>query len=448
MKSIKNQSATKSLYLLLLVCFLVLPINGDAKSFSINSNVSAFDDDLDDEDDLFEDAFEFDDDDSEFESIEDDESDAPSGDISEDEIHQDTNHNLKHSARQNKSIDKHGYPIKTAQIIAMGIDNSTLDILHGLGYTVLHERWLTGLRLNIVTLSIPTNLTPSQALAALRKKDPNTLYDLNHIYHLDSSKTQLASTNNINSTATNSGKAIGLIDTAIERTHPVFQKASLFHKDFVTDKQPRPTAHGTAIASQLVTQMRQLYSASVFYQDAQQRNHASVDSLTAAIDWLIEKRVAIINMSLSGPPNQLLHFIIRQASQRGHLIIAAAGNQGPASPPLYPAAYPEVVAVTAVDKKHRVYRRANRGEHVEVAAIGVTLRTADSTGGYTTNSGTSFAAPTVSAWFANTLQRPDLQQAQQLRRELHLSAKDLGATGRDPIFGHGLISNQALEAAP
>lgn len=438
-KSSKHPTITLYIRLLLCLCFLISPINSSAKTPTLKMDANPLGDNADYNEDLLEESFDFD-----------DEFRRKNSDIHEDEIHPGTDKRLKYRTIPNNPIDNQGYPIKTAQIIAIGVDNRTLDILHGLGYTVIHERWLKGLRLNVVTLSIPSNLTAPQALAILRKKDPNSLYDLNHLYHVDSTPKISRDTLNpqIHSRTANEGKTVGLIDTALERAHPALQKASLHHRDFVTEKQPRPTAHGTAIASQLVSQVDRLYSASVFYQDAQLRNHASVAGLTSAIDWLIEKKVAIINMSLSGPPNQLLHFIIRQASQRGHLIVAAAGNQGPASPPLYPAAYPEVVAVTAVDKQQRIYRRANRGDHVEVAAIGVTLRTADSTGGYTTNSGTSFAAPTVSAWLANTLQQPDPEQAQQVRRELHRKSKDLGIAGHDPVFGHGLISDHALEALP
>jgi subtilisin family serine protease len=149
--------------------------------------------------------------------------------------------------------------------------------------------------------------------------------------------------------------------------------------------------------------------------------------------------VDVINMSLAGPPNRLLQQAISLLVERNQLITAAAGNAGPGAPPAYPAAWPGVLAVTAVDNQARIYRQANRGEYIDLAAPGVDIWAArpGTRGAYYT--GTSYATPYVSAALAVLRQRADGQGAGFLRRQLRDQARDLGAPGRDPLYGHGLL---------
>ncbi len=112
------------------------------------------------------------------------------------------------------------------------------------------------------------------------------------------------------------------------------------------------------------------------------------------------------------------------------------GNQGPSSPPLYPAAYPEVVGVTAVDASDQLYRWANHGEQVLFAGRGVDIPVAHPQEGMVTDSGTSLAAPVIAAALAcQRVSRPHEQAIEALRHQ----ARDLGEPGRDTRFGHGLL---------
>ena len=77
----------------------------------------------------------------------------------------------------------------------------------------------------------------------------------------------------------------------------------------------------------------------------------AVDAVAAAFGWLAREQVAVINVSLVGPRNALLERVVASLVKRGHVIVAAVGNEGPAAPPLYPAAYDGVVGVTAVDAR-------------------------------------------------------------------------------------------------
>jgi minor extracellular protease Epr len=89
-----------------------------------------------------------------------------------------------------------------------------------------------------------------------------------------------------------------------------------------------------------------------------------VSILLRAIDWLVGQRANVLNFSLAGPPNLLLEHAVRKVAAKGTVLVAAAGNAGPDSPAAYPAAYADVVAVTAIDRFRRPYVWANRGGYV------------------------------------------------------------------------------------
>ena len=120
-------------------------------------------------------------------------------------------------------------------------------------------------------------------------------------------------------------------------------------------------------------------------------------TLIAALEALAERNVRIVNLSLSDPPNEVLKRAIASAQEKGMLIVAAAGNNGPGAAPSYPAAYPGVIAVTAVDHNLAIYSRATQGEYIDLAAPGVNLWVAAPGGGGTARSGTSYAVPFISA---------------------------------------------------
>ena len=117
-------------------------------------------------------------------------------------------------------------------------------------------------------------------------------------------------------------------------------------------------------------------------------------------------------------------------------MIAAAGNEGTAAP-RYPAASSSTIAVTAVDAAGRAYRAANTGPHIEFAAPGVDLYVArGGGGGY--RSGTSYAAPIVSALVARRAARSGVS-LDAARSALRNGVRDLGAGGRDTQYGFGLV---------
>ena len=238
---------------------------------------------------------------------------------------------------------------------------------------------------------------------------------------------------------------IGMIDSQVDVTHPALQNAHIESRAFTSSGATIPEFHGTAIASIIagngadyvgIAPNAEVFAAGVFEQDSERGEIASTVSLVRALDWLISSGVDVVNISLAGPPNRLLESALLKASESNVTILAAAGNGGPVAAPMYPAAYASVVAVTAVDSQGKVFRLANRGDYLDIAAPGVALRHAKSGGGYAASSGTSFAVPFAAAAVARLRQ---LQPGDNALELLCRTAEDLGPPGRDSIYGFGLL---------
>lgn len=165
-----------------------------------------------------------------------------------------------------------------------------------------------------------------------------------------------------------------------------------------------------------------------------------------ALAWLADEEIGVVNISLAGPPNRLVEAAVAALAAKGHIVVAAAGNAGPAAGVAYPAAYDGVVAVTAVDAQRKIQLDAARGIEIAFAALGVDLCAADPGTSYGAVTGTSFAAPIVAARFARLLDRPDPAAAAHIYDVLAVEALDLGDPGRDPVFGHGYLAAQPAVA--
>ncbi len=356
--------------------------------------------------------------------------------------------------------DPHGNPIVRGQVLLLSPDDATLAAATAAGFTELRELALGPLGLRIAVLHTPGNT--ARALKSLEKVNPAGVYDFNHIY-LDSSAllrldsdgqaqpaspaapadTQAAPPPQQAAPAAAETTRVGLIDSGVDAGHAAF-RGLVIHRHGCAGALV-PDNHGTAVASLLVGRDgafhgaapgAALYAADVFCDAAA---GGGVDAVAEAFAWLVGERVPIINVSLVGPPDNLLQRIVAGVIARGYLIVAAVGNDGPAAPPLYPAAWPGVIGVTAVDARGRVLAEAERGPQVKFAAPGADMAAAKSPQGYVVVRGTSFAAPLVAGLLALGLQAPDESGARAALADLAARAVRHAAHGADPVYGYGLV---------
>ena len=162
-----------------------------------------------------------------------------------------------------------------------------------------------------------------------------------------------------------------------------------------------------------------------------------------------ERGVRVINLSLSGPPNKLLEKAIAAAIASDVVIVAAAGNKGPGAEPAYPAAYPGVVAVTAVDRDLRIYARATRGDYIALSAPGVDVWTASVPGRRRPEKRHLLRRPLrLGGRGGAPCASPRSSHRRRSNATLFDAARDLGGEGRDPVFGWGLVQAGGLCGLP
>jgi subtilisin family serine protease len=344
--------------------------------------------------------------------------------------------------------DPHGAPIVRGELLAFAPQPRALELALAAGYTVVRERVLDELGARIVVLHAPDDT--ARSLTRLEGIDPAGSYDFNHVYLPSGapSPEEAAPSPAARATVTASEPATaavraGLIDDGVDAHHAALDAVTIHAHGCAG--APLAAVHGTAVASLLAGHAgrfrgaapgAELYAADVF---CGRPTGGAVDEVAEAFDWLMHEQVAVINVSLVGPPDRTLESVVARAVARGYLIVAAVGNDGPAAPPLYPAAWPGVVGVTAVDARHRVLAEAQRGPQVKLAAPGADMAAARTPRGYALVRGTSFAAPIVAGLLAQALRSPDTAAAREALTALERQALHPGAPGPDPVYGYGLV---------
>lgn len=323
-----------------------------------------------------------------------------------------------------------------------------------LGYTLDDETSLGGLGLLMYGFTLPADVTPIQAIEALEEAVPSSTVGINHAYRLqdgDTASDPLSYANHLlhwDASACKAAGPVGIIDTGVDATAREFADTQVISKRFATGPAAA-SQHGTDVALVIADPSRlsdvTLYSADVVSVEEEVGTAARAETLIEALDWLASNKVHLVNISLAGPYNKLLDVAVQAAQMHGMILVTSVGNTGPDSAPLYPAGFEYSIAVTAVDADERIYPKAVHGAQVDVAAPGVDIFVPSGNGGHFV-SGTSIAAPFVTArilaapeWFA-------AQSASELRRLLSSSSRDLGSAGKDPLFGLGLL--QGVQSCP
>jgi subtilisin family serine protease len=169
------------------------------------------------------------------------------------------------------------------------------------------------------------------------------------------------------------------------------------------------------------------------------------DDLANAIIDATNKGAKILSMSWGGGPSNLIHDALKYAYAHGVLLVAAAGNSG-SSAKHYPAAYDEVIAVTATDSTDTPAYFTTYGDWVELAAPGVDIWSTVWDDSYRYMSGTSMACPHVSGTAALVWSEFPNMSRDVLRMHLRDTADDLGKPGFDIYYGYGRINaRRAIE---
>jgi subtilisin family serine protease len=363
--------------------------------------------------------------------------------------------------------DPNGAPILRGEVVVFSPSDAALEKARAAGFAVIRERALDGLDARLVILKAPDRTATRRALKQLQGLDPAGVYDFNHLYSdsgdvlasgVGGQPGGLAGERGAVGASAGGGTKVGLVDGGVDIAHDVFRDI-VIHQHGCTDAgvpaangtaangmvAHEAAAHGTAVASLMIGRSprfhgaapgSELYAADVYCGVS---TGGAVDAVADALAWMVREHVPVINVSLVGPPNVMLENVVRLVIARGHVVVAAVGNDGPAAPPLYPASYPDVVGVTGVDAHQRVLLEACRGRQVKFSAPGADMSAANPAQSYVVVRGTSFASPIVAGLLAEALREPDKAAAQRAVADLAAHAIDLGAPGPDPVYGFGLV---------
>jgi subtilisin family serine protease len=236
---------------------------------------------------------------------------------------------------------------------------------------------------------------------------------------------------------------VAVIDSGIDIGHPELAGSILDSWDALDSKEG-PHFHGTGVAGAIAAHGHLMGSAPAAkiiairaFGVVQNSAESSSFIILRSLDHAASLHAQIVNMSFAGPKDALIERGVAAMAAQGIVMIAAAGNAGPKSPPLYPAANPNVIAVSGTDAQDRLFSASNRGNYIALAAPGNEIPLAAPDAKYDVKSGTSFSGAFVSGIAALVLQRDPSLKPEDVRAILTRTARDLGTPGRDDLFGAG-----------
>ncbi|WP_126173939.1 S8 family serine peptidase [Altericroceibacterium xinjiangense] len=325
------------------------------------------------------------------------------------------------------------FPAVRGEIVAIDPAPGALDTARKHGLAIVNDETVEGIDTRYVTFRVPAGESLQKAVAELQRIAPETRFTANYIHVQSGSSSSARAKARLAISSEVTAPAIGIIDGGVAESVLL---PKLNQRGFAAGA-PLPNAHGTAVASLAAGTGRiksgspgaPLLIADVYGNDPKGGNSLA---LARALGWMAERKVPVVVVSLVGPANPIVASAIEKVQAQGMLVVAPVGNGGPAAPPMYPAAYPNVVGVTGVDSRNRALVEAGRGDHVDFAAPGANILAVGRNGALVRVRGTSFAAPLVAgrAWRASGAGR-----VAALVRE----SEDLGRSGPDPVFGRGLV---------
>lgn len=327
-----------------------------------------------------------------------------------------------------------------------------------LGATVIESTQLPRLGVSVLRLRLQ-GTDPNTALVVLDAHHPG-VFALHHLYQLAQGSRPAAPCDGpmcapknllnwpLDSRQCGVGQRLGMVDTAVDTRHPALRGARIQARNWVGNGRPvAQDGHGTAVAALLVGQpgsafeglvpQATLLAAHAFFTLPAGEVRADVLGLLRSLEWLVQEGATVIGLSLTGADNPALAQAMGRLQALGVVVVAAAGNGGSSAAPAYPAAYPGVLAATAVTPLARSYRRANRGNYIQFALPGANLTLVSPDGGLGQGSGTSYAVPFLVSLVSQAA-RDGLINRQDWAHGRGMALRDLGQPGRDATYGWGL----------
>ena len=350
---------------------------------------------------------------------------------------------LSRFVRQNRKVielDENRNPVVRGELIASGVDDTSIAAAQQQGFKVLSRDSIEGLDLAYVRFGLPDKMSLNDAKTKLWAIMPDADIDADHIY-FQSSATSFLAFSNTAAASKSLSASLGVIDGGVA-DHPSVR--GRIEQNGFAKGAPFASSHGTAVAALMIGSGEvkgarsgaNLLAADVYGTD---KAGGNASAIARALGWLAGRGVSVVTISLVGPNNTLLKNAIAAAQRKGIIIVAAVGNDGPAAPPAYPAAYLGVISVTGVDSRNRALPEAGSGAHTDFAAPGADIFSALSAKKRDKVRGTSFAAPLVAARLSVFYPRQSISAVEGAVLKLTAEAIDLGKKGRDPIYGEGLV---------
>ncbi len=343
------------------------------------------------------------------------------------------------------------------EVLVMSSSDDFLERVEALGFSLIEQITFGSLGLEMLRLKVPSGVDVPQATITLRNRFPGTKVGANQLFEQsagtggkDRDPRDIVGWGRVPERC-GAGIQIGMIDAAVDVNHPSLKGQKIKLRSFIDKgKAVGKTDHGTAIAAILVGKSLTaesgrllpgaiLYAGSIFEQRKDGKSRGNLIAFLKALEWLAVEKVQVVNLSIASPKNEVLQTAVRAVARTGQVLVAAAGNGGPKAKPFFPAAYTNVIAVTAVDSKLKAYQHANRGGYIDFSAPGVDLWTASNKGRGRFQSGTSFATPFITSIVSLYLEAGAKPNPDLLRESLKRYAVDLGQSGKDQTFGWGLV---------
>lgn len=334
-----------------------------------------------------------------------------------------------HERRKFVEADANGEPAIRGELLLIDPDPATLTAARAAGFAEAGTDKLGSLGLSITRLQLPRGMSLAEGQNALLRAAPAAEIAPDNLHFQSGGGAALEVATSIAAAGSSISTPVGVIDGGPGKGQGVAATRGF------AGGAPFPSDHGSAVISLLQgAGVNRVLAADVFGKDPVGGNALAI---VRALDWLTGSGARVVSISLAGPRNAAMQAGIAAVLRKGIVVVAPVGNDGPAAPPAYPASYPGVVAVTAVDGRERPLIEAGRALHLDYAAPGADIRGRNKDGKIIRLRGTSYAVPLVAARAAAAL-----EHGGSWRATLDREAIDLGPKGPDAQYGRGLLCSE------